>query len=271
MSEQYDGYPSLLRARFAQAVLVGIGFFTSLDIYVVGLLIEPIKLDLKLTDVQVGFANATAFFSVYGLLSTPMGMLADRFSRVRLLFLAMILWIAGLSIVGASHAVAFLVLGKGILGAANAVTYPAAMSLLSDYFSPDRRAMATSTYPVGQTLGTAGATLIGGLGYSALVRMVTANPQALHGLAPWRTVTLAFAAVGVVLLPAILLMREPVRQEVSRRKANGSIHELWSYRRVLIPTFAGIMFLSGAATGVSSWIAPALMRLYGQQPGQFAS
>jgi MFS family permease len=199
-----------------------------------------------------------------------MGMLADRVSRVRLLLIAVLAWCGGLALSGLSHALWLLVCSKGITGVGAAIAYPAAMSLFSDYFPPDRRSLATASYGVGQTLGGAGATLIGGLGYQALTRMVRADPDALLGLAPWRAVWLLFACVGILLVPALLTLREPARQEIGRGAAGGKVRELWAYRHFLAPTFVGITLLSGVVTGLQAWIPPSLMRLFDQQPGDFA-
>lgn len=266
-----SGYPSLSRARVAQIILIAIAFFTQMDIYVVGLMIEPIKTELHLSDVQIGLANTTAFYGVYGVLAIPMGMLVDRRNRVRLLSVAILCWCSGLAIVGLADGLPMLIAGKGVLGLANAITYPAAMSLLADYFAPERRAVATSTYAVGQILGGAGATLIGGLGFSALARLAATHPGALGPLTPWRAVFLAFAGVGMITFPALLGIGEPARQERGARAGtSGGFSELWQYRRILLATFLGIMFLTGVSTGVSAWAAPALMRLYHQKPGDFA-
>lgn len=262
-------YPALGRARFAQGVLAIVALLTAMDSGIVALLIEPMKVELKLSDVQLGLANMTAFYAAYGVLCTPMGLLVDRFNRVRLLLLAICLWCAGLVLTALSHALWLLVMSKILLGAASAATYPSALSLLSDYFAPARRAFATATYSVGQHLGSAGAVLLGGLGYSALVKVGAAHPEALAGFAPWRLVSLIFGALGLAIIPCLFVMREPERQEAIAKRG-GSIGELWAFRRFLAPLFVGMMCLAGSTTGVSAWIAPVLMRQYRLQPGQFA-
>lgn len=263
------GYPGLAQARFSQIVLMAIALFTAMDVYVVSLLIEPIKHDLGLTDVQVGFANTTTLYAAYGLLCIPMGLLVDRWNRVRMLAAALILWCAGLAVTGLSSGLAVLVAGKLILGAANAITVPAAMSLFSDYFVPERRSMAISSFGMGQVLGQAAAILAGGWGFGALTGLAAADPDALFGLAPWRVVSLLFALGGLAILPFLLRMREPARQEV-RQARGGSLGELWAYRGFLLPLFIGSACMAGATTGVLAWIPPALTRIYGQQPGDFA-
>jgi MFS family permease len=262
-------YPALGRARRAQALLVAVAFFTAMDIYVVSLLVEPIKHDLGLSDVQVGLANTTVLYAAYALFCVPMGMLADRISRVRMLVAAMLLWCIGLAVTGLSHSLALLMASKAILGIANAVTLPASLSLLADYFAPRHRAMATSSYAIGQGLGQGGAIIVGGLGLGVLTTMAATTPGLPFGLSAWRVLSLAFAAFGLILVPLLALLREPARMEVRDRGAS-SFRELWAFRAFLLPLLTGTLFLSGMATGVLSWIPPALTRLYGQQPAQFA-
>ena len=263
-------YPSLGRARYAQLVLALVGLFGAMDLQVVGLLTEPIKRELGLSDVQVGLAYGTAYFAAYGLLAVPAGMVVDRVSRTRLLLAAMLLSCGGLALSALSHTLAMLVLSKVVTGVASAVVYPAAMSLLSDFFAPDKRAFGTLSYPIGQTLGQVGALLIGGLGYSALVKAVAADPQLLGALAPWRMVSLVFAAIGILIVPLIFVMREPARMETGNA-GKGSFRELWEYRRFLVPVFAALMCVSGVMASIATWFAPALMRLYKLQPGDFAA
>jgi MFS family permease len=259
----------LREARFSQVVLMAVGLFTTMDTYIVTLLIEPIKHELHLTDVQVGLANTTALFGVYGLLCIPMGVLADRCNRVRMLIGAIMLWCIGLFVTGLSTNLALLVTGKALLGVANAASTPATLSVMADYFAPERRSMAISSFGMGQVIGQAAAILVGGLGFAALDHLALSNPGALFGLSAWRAISLLFALGGLALLPFLFTMREPARQEVIEGK-RGSFRELWAFRRFLFPVIAGTACVSGMAVGVLNWVPAVLTRIYGQQPGDFA-
>lgn len=264
-----NDYPSLRRGRYAQYVLGLVALLLAMDAGIVALLLEPIKLDLGLTDVQAGIANSTSFALAYGVLSVPLGLWVDRTNRVRLLALAMLLWAASLGL--ATFAMGFwtLAVAKALMGAATAASLPAALSLFGDYFAPERRASATTTYPLGSILGGAAAVLLGGLGFDALSKLHAADASALGGLTPWRAV-FAIAAVSVLpILGLILMMREPKRMEV-REQGGGTWRGLWTYRGFLIPLLAGVGLLTGMSSSVNTWAAPALMRLYHQQPGDFA-
>lgn len=262
-------YPSLGRARYAQYVLGLIALLLAMDAGIVALLLEPIKLDLGLTDLQAGIANTTSYSLAYGLLSLPMGLLVDKTSRVRLLLLAMVLWCASLGLAAFATGFWTLALAKALMGAATAASLPAALSLFGDYFAPERRASATTTYPLGSILGGAAAVLVGGLGFDALSKIYAIDPNGLGGLTPWRAVFALAAIVALPIIGLILLMREPQRMEV-REQGGGTWQELWAYRSFLVPLLAGVGLLTGMSTNIATWAAPALMRLYHQQPGDFA-
>lgn len=240
-----------------------------MDAGIVALLLEPIKLDLHLTDVQAGLANTTSYSLAYGILSLPIGLLVDKASRVRLLLLAMLLWCASLGLAAFATGFWTLALAKALMGAATAASLPSALSLFGDYFAPERRASATTTYPLGSILGGAAAVLVGGLGFDALSKIYAINPNALVGLTPWRAVFALAAIIALPIIGLILMMREPKRMEV-REQGGGTWRELWAYRGFLIPLLAGVGLLTGMSTNISTWAAPALMRLYHQQPGDFA-
>nr|WP_316638947.1 MFS transporter [uncultured Roseateles sp.] len=263
-------YPSLSQARTAQIALAFVAMCSSMDAQVIGLLIEPIKQELRLSDAQIGLAYGTAYSGVVGLLAIPAGMLVDRVSRMRLVLLATLLNCGGLVLAGMSHSLWMLVLAKIMAGVHAALVYPAAMSLLADLFPPEKRAFGTLSYPIGQTLGSVCALLVGGLGYTALVTAVATNPNLLGGLSPWRMVSIAFALIGFLIIPVLVALREPTRMEVGTAN-QGSFRELLAYRRFLVPMFIGLMGISGAVSGVMTWVVPALMRLYKLQPGDFAT
>ena len=56
--------------------------FSFIDRYILGLLIEPIKADLGLTDTQIGLLLGPAFAIFYATMGLPLGYLADRVKRI---------------------------------------------------------------------------------------------------------------------------------------------------------------------------------------------
>src|SRR6266545_4165019 len=77
--------------RFALAVLVAINLMNFYDRQVLGALAEPIRKEFALSDGSLGFLS-TAFTLLYAAMGVPLGRLADRISRVRLLAGGVLLW-----------------------------------------------------------------------------------------------------------------------------------------------------------------------------------
>ena len=66
--------------------------FSFVDRYVLGLLIEPIKADLDLTDTQIGLLLGPAFAIFYATMGLPLGWLADKKNRVRIVAIGIAVW-----------------------------------------------------------------------------------------------------------------------------------------------------------------------------------
>ena len=62
------------------------------DRSILSLLLEPIKLELSLSDSQLGLLGGLAFAVFYTFLGIPIAALADRRSRVKILAVSMVIW-----------------------------------------------------------------------------------------------------------------------------------------------------------------------------------
>ena len=265
-----SSYPEPAKAHFALLILALVAFFVSMDTNISSLLLEPMKHELRLTDIQVGIVQGVAFGATYGLCAIPMGMVIDRVRRLPLMLMSLISWSGAMALAGLSHSLGLLVVSRVALGVVTAFLAPGSLSVLSDLYRPERRAIATSIYAVGGAVGSAAAILLGGLLFDALTQFVSRSPQGLFGLTPWRTLYVGFAVLSLALTPFLARVSEPVRQEVQDASGHNRFSELWSYRAFLAPLLGGMLFLAAAAAAIASWAPPALMRLYGQTPGQFA-
>jgi len=80
--------------KYALGILL-IGYIINfVDRSILSLLLEPIKLELALTDSQLGFLGGLAFAVFYTFLGIPIAALADRRSRVKILAVSMVIWSA---------------------------------------------------------------------------------------------------------------------------------------------------------------------------------
>ena len=62
------------------------------DRQIMGILIEPIKADLHLSDTQMGFMSGIAFAIFYATLGIPIAFLADRWSRRNIISFSILVW-----------------------------------------------------------------------------------------------------------------------------------------------------------------------------------
>lgn len=260
------GYPGSAQAAYGIIFLALLGFVLTTDITLTSLLIEPMKRDLRLTDVEVALVQGTAYGLALGVASLPMGRLIDSVSRRLLLAIGLGTWAVALCVIGLSGSLGTLIGGRMALGVVAALVVPAGFSMAADLFPPERRSVSTSLLVAGQALGQGCGILFGGLAFDALTR--AGWPGSLQ---PWRTLYLAAALVGVVLILLLIPLREPRRQE---RRAVGSdtrraIRELWSYRAFLVPLTLGLLFAQVTIQAAAIWASPMLIRR-GLTPGTFA-
>ncbi len=264
-----SAYPSSRRARGAMAVLVLLAFLTSMDITLTALLIEPMKRELALTDVQIGLLQGTVFGLAYGLGSLPMGWLIDRRNRTRMLIWGVVIWALAMTGSGLAGSFNALALWRVALGIVTALLVPASLSLISDLFPPEKRAVSTSLFAGGQACGQAFGILIGGTVFDMLSSM--AGGGVMSGLTPWRVIYVAAAAICVLLVVLLLILREPERQERDEtRDAQAGWSELWKFRGFLVPLVGGLLFSVIAVQAANVWAAPLLIRNFGLTPGDFA-
>src|SRR5664279_2960350 len=92
-----DGTPSRAttipwQGWYALGILTLVYAFNIADRFVVSALIEPIKHELQLSDSAIGFLTGTALAIFYTGMGIPLGMIADRVDRRKLIALSLCVW-----------------------------------------------------------------------------------------------------------------------------------------------------------------------------------
>ena len=147
----------------------------------------------------------TITIAVSAAATLPFGMFVDRAVRTRLLGWTVLLWAAAMVVSGTATSFLYLLVTRVALGVVVAVAYPAAASLIGDYFPPGERARIYGYVLTGELIGT-------GLG-------VALAGAASSVFGTWRAAMFALAlpAVGVAWL--VLRLPEPARGGASRMPA----------------------------------------------------
>src|SRR5450631_4101675 len=76
-----SAYPSPAAAWYSVAVLMLMYIFSFIDRTTISLLVEPMKRDLHISDVQIGMLQGLAFVLLYTFLGLPIARLSDRHNR----------------------------------------------------------------------------------------------------------------------------------------------------------------------------------------------
>ncbi|WP_109806167.1 MFS transporter [Sphingosinithalassobacter portus] len=253
LSPAYRGYAlGLMTVMFTLA---------NIDRSILSILIEPIRIEYGLSDTQVGMLTGLAFAVPYAIFVIPLGAMADRANRVRLIVLLMLGWSTLTAATGLAQSFLILVLARMALGAAESGCAPTLTSLTSDIFPAKRRGSAMSwlyfSSPLGVTLGLA----IGGL--------VAAHFS-------WRTAFFVVGLPGLALaLLAAFTLREPVRETTDGpnegTKEPSSIAKALGVvmrdRRLLFLMLGGAFCIGGQAA-TSIFMGPFLIRLHNMDVGQ---
>src|SRR5580704_17337213 len=182
----------------ALAVLFLINVLNFYDRQALGAIAEPLNREFHLTDTQFG-ALSTVFTVIYGLAGLPLGRLADTTSRKRLLTVGVTVWAGLTGLGGLATSYAVLLATRLGVGIGEAVCAPAAVSWIGDAVPPQRRVRAMAVFMMAVPVGMLLSFSIGG---------AVAQASA-HG---WRWALALAALPSVVLVPAILWLKEPKRR-----------------------------------------------------------
>lgn len=252
-------------------VLLVIFAFNYVDRLALGLMLQDIKVDLQLTDTQLGFLSGMAFALFYSIMGIPIARWADRGNRVTIISVTIALWSAAVAMCGMATSFVQLLLIRIGVAVGEAGCTPPAHSLIADHFSRAERPRAVARYMVGAPVSLL-------IGY-----FVAGWLNEFYG---WRTtfIILGMPGLGLAVL-AWLTLREPRREKLEAAKANPiarkestphqpSIIEvyklLWANK-----TFRHLMFCVSVmyffSYGIGQWKAAFFIRSYGLQTGELGT
>lgn len=143
------------RAWFVLALLCFVYVLNFLDRQLLSILAKPIQDELGVTDGQLGLISGLYFAMFYCILAIPVGWLADRTNRVRVLSLACALWSAATAACGLAQSYPQLAAARMAVGVGEAGGVPPSYAIISDYFRPGTRGTALGLFNLGPPIGSA--------------------------------------------------------------------------------------------------------------------
>jgi len=235
--------------------------FNFIDRQIIGILSPFIQADLGLSNSQLGLLKGFLFALFYTVVGLPIAWLADRYSRVNIVSIAVITWSGFTALTGMANSFLTIGLARMGVGVGEAGGSPPSHSIISDMYPKEERASALAIYSLGIPLG---------LGFAYLMTgFLLGNPD--NGM-NWRTLLLILGVAGIVLgIVFRLIVREPKRgaQEKANEDAikvpfGDALKTLLSIPSWWAMAF-GIAFASFFGYAVSTWQMDYLLPFDGGQ------
>jgi MFS family permease len=224
---------------------------------------EAVRLSLTLSDNQMALLQGAAMALPLAAGAIPLGLIIDRYSRVRLLTIFGALNIVGCLLTASAANFFVLFLARCLNGIAIAAIGPAVLSLVADLYVPAKRGRAAMLTTIGGVGGIATAFALGG----ALVAMFGTGPNG------WRWAMAVLTAPLAIVAVMMLALREPSRtgQAVKNPSLRQVCSELWRYRTTIAPLVAGWIMVGIGDVAALVWAAPTLSRSFGLPPDRIGT
>jgi MFS family permease len=267
---------SLRYAWYVVIVLTALYMLSFVDRTILSLLVGSIRRDLGISDTRIGLLQGLSFALFYTIMGLPLGRMADTRNRRNLIAACVIVWSIFTSACSAAKSFWSLFFTRIGVGVGEAGLSPAAYSLISDYFPPERLGVAISVYYMGVFLGSSLALLVGGVVVDTMARIHTVTLPLLGTIASWRVTFLIVGLPGFLCALLVYTIKEPLRLNMLRSAQGGvarlSFAQSVGQMRLRWQSLGGIsiamVFQSMANYALVSWGPTYFVRVHGWTAGQ---
>lgn len=264
-------YPSPLMGWLTVAILFLLYILSLTDRNIMALMVEPIKKDLGISDLQISLLQGPAFAILFCLCAVPLGMALDRFSRRVVLYLSVTVWSIAAASCGLAGSFAALAAARAGVGAGESGFGTGSYSVVGDSFPPHKVSLAMSVFVMGGVMGAGIVFLFGGPIVAAVIKAGPTTWPLLGTLQPWQQVFIMTGAPGILLAFLVFVFREPPRRK-SVGTSGAGYGEAWAfmkqYKPLYLATFVGFGLAYAVTIGFQLWTPVYLARVHGWQPGR---
>ena len=247
---------------YVLALITLTSLFSVADRLVFSILLEDIKAEFVLSDLELGLLGGLAFSATYVLIAFPAARLADRSIRKNIIASAIAFWSVMTALCGTATGFFTLFLARTGVGVGEGCSGPASQSLIADYFRREELAKAMGFLTWGATLGTVTGLMAGGL---------------LAEEFGWRWAFVLMAIPGVFIGALLYLtVREPVRgryapagASIEQTSLKETIHSLLC-NRVFMGLSVGWAAQIMIGYALAFWMAAVMLRNFDVSTGDVA-
>ena len=246
------------RRHYLLLVLLFVYAMSMIDRQIMGVLIQPIKQEMGVSDSAMGLLAGLAFALFYSILAVPFGRFADRTNRRNLIAWCCGAWSIATGLCGMAVGYWSLTAARVGVAVGEAGSTAASTSMIADVYPPEQRSRAMSVFSLGPHLGS-----LVGLGVGAWIAQN-------YG---WRAAFLWLALPGIAIALLLrLTCREPVRGAQEARATSQVAVEKFSdvmtalrRNKAFIWLGAAGMVMAFAGYAIGMWNTAFLVRSHGLQ------
>ncbi|MEM8983837.1 MAG: MFS transporter [Pseudomonadota bacterium] len=268
-------YPTSRYAWYMVVILTLAYILSFVDRYILGLLIEPIKADLELTDTQIGWLLGPAFAIFYATMGLPLGYAADRARRTWIVAAGIFIWSFATAASGLASKFWHMFAARMSVGVGEATLGPCAMSMIADSFPRERRGRPIAFYTAALSVGAGIASLVSASVLTWAKTVPEISIPIVGAVAPWQLTFFIVGAPGLLLAVLFLTLREPKRQVQvqTSAKTNSTFGMMLSHvgdRWYVYASFLAFPCLMTINAYMQGWYAPMFERTWGWPAEKYA-
>jgi MFS family permease len=257
-------YPSRRYAWFVVYVLATAFAFSLLDRQIIALLVQPIKLNLGLSDTQFSLVAGLAFVTCYCTCGLLFGKFADTHNRRNIIIVAIVLWSFATIACGIAHTFLQLFIVRMLIGVGEAALSPSAYSMIADYFPKEERPKAIGIYTLGSLVGPGIGLMAISPALKATANVSTVTIPLFGAIQPWQAAFLFVGLPGLLVALVLMLVKEPVRHEVKHGGVGRDDLRRFLRRKAKVLALIIITFASNGMVNfcITTWAPAVLIRKF---------
>lgn len=202
-----SGFGAAAAAWWALGVLIATNLFGYVDRQIINLVSPTFQKDLGITDLQLGFIQGLGLALFASAASYPVGWLADRFGRRRVLGVCIMVWSISTGACAFQNDFLGLLIATSGVAIGEAALTPIVFSMIPDIFPPRRRELANIIFFGCALFGVSVGLSLGGATLALLEKSHHLLPGPLGGMESWRTALILVAAPGPLFAALVTTMR----------------------------------------------------------------
>lgn len=241
----------------------------TMDRMVLSMVVEPLRVDLALTETQIGILQGFSFSFLYAICGIPLGLMADRLPRNKLLAAAVLTWSGGTLACSMANSFESLFVFRMLVGAGEAALWPVAISLIGDLAPKKNRGLLIGGLIIGQLFGGSFSLIFGGQFLQSFAAGNLVGMPVIGSMDGWRALFVIYGLMGTLAIILLLGGKEPPREVSQVSGSNNPFSGLsvfYEFFKVnwksvgalyLLTMFVALVQYSGIA-----WNVPMLLRRF---------